>query len=111
VNFVSEAGAPSGVGALQLTTDETNSARAQYLHVANTPLADVNELSYETKQDSGPAVADPSYQLLVDLNGTAAGGFTTFVYEPYWNGVVAPGEWQAAVGRRHGFALVQQELR
>lgn len=95
VNYVSDATSPYPSGALQLTTDATNTAKAQYLHAAdNVPLSDVNALSYYTKQNSGPAVADPSYQLAVDLNGSAAGGFTNLVYEPYWNGTVAPGTWQ-----------------
>src|SRR3954468_15866243 len=51
VNFVSDATAP-GSGALQLTTDATTTAKAQYLHATNTPIADVSELSYDTKQVS-----------------------------------------------------------
>jgi len=94
VKYVSDTTSPYSDGALQLTTDETNAAKAQYLHGANVPLASVTELSYATKQVSGPAVADPSYQLGVDLNGSAPGGFTNFVYEPYWNGTVLPGAWQ-----------------
>lgn len=93
VNFIVDATAPGGA-ALQLTTDGTNAARAQYVHAASGSLASVTELSYQTKQNSGPAVAAPSYQLMVDLNGAATGGFTTLVYEPYWNGVVTPGVWQ-----------------
>jgi hypothetical protein len=98
VNFISDNTAPGTphYGALQLTTDATTSAKAQYLHDANTALADVNELSYSTKQNSSSFIsADPSYQLLVDINGSAAGGFTTLVYEPYENGVVTPGVWQS----------------
>ncbi|MCC2630712.1 MAG: hypothetical protein K0S38_521 [Candidatus Paceibacter sp.] len=94
VNYVADATSPYPDGALQLTTDLTTTAKAQYLHEASTTLASVTELSYYTKQVSGPVHADPSYQLLVDLNGAAAGGFTTFVYEPYQNGVVVPGTWQ-----------------
>jgi hypothetical protein len=94
VNFVADATAPAGSGALQLTTDATNTAKAQYLHAENTPLTNVTELSYYTKQNSGPVVADPSYQVATDLNGSAPGGFTNLVYEPYWNGAVVPGTWQ-----------------
>ncbi len=84
VNFVVDSTAPSGAGALQLTTDATTAAKAQYLHATNTPLADITQLSYYTKQNSGsPAVADPSYQLPTLLNGTT--GFTTLVFEPYLN--------------------------
>lgn len=94
VSYVVDATAPSGVGALRLTTDATTAAKAQYMHDANTSLADVTELSYWTKQNSASApVGDPSYQLAVNLLGSN-GGFTTLVYEPYWNGAVTPGAWQ-----------------
>jgi hypothetical protein len=97
VNFVLDSTAPSGVGALQLTTDATTAAKAQYLHDANIPLADVSDLSYYTRQVSAPLFpgADPSYQLPVCLGGvTPSGcvGFTTFVFEPYENpGLGSPG--------------------
>jgi hypothetical protein len=97
VNFVVDATAPRGVGALQLKTDLTTTAKAQYLHDANTPLAAVTELSYSTKQNTPPGpVADPSYQLVTFLNGGTA-GFTTLVFEPYQNplqGPIVPGAWQ-----------------
>jgi hypothetical protein len=99
VTFVSDNTAPGtpNNGALQLTTDSTTAAKAQYLHGANSNLADVTELSYATKQVSGPAVADPSYQLATCLGGIVDGscvGYTNLVYEPYWNGTVTPGTWQ-----------------
>ena len=105
VSFVLDSSAPSGVGALRLTTDATNAAKAQYLHAASTPLADVTELSYHTRQISSPfAQADPSYQLVVCLGGATPStctGFTTMVFEPYENvglgtpgGVVIPNVWQ-----------------
>jgi len=98
VNFVVDSTAPAGIGALQLTTDLTTTAKAQYMHDTNVPLSNVSDLSYYTKQNSAlfPG-GDPSYQLPVCLGGTAGGvciGFTTFVYEPYENGVVVPGAWQ-----------------
>lgn len=93
VNFVLDGTAPSGIGALQLTTDSTNAAKAQYMHATDTPLSSVGELSYWTKQNSASfSGGDPSYQLAVDLNG--ATGFTTLVYEPYENGTVTSGAWQ-----------------
>jgi hypothetical protein len=112
VNFVVDPSAPNGGnGALQLTTDATTAAKAQYMHSANTPLSSVTELSYYTKQVSGPPHADPSYQLPVCLDGftspqtpanpTGCTGFTTFVFEPYQNNglsapspVIIPGVWQ-----------------
>jgi hypothetical protein len=111
VNFVADPTSPAPVGALQLTTDATTTAKAQYLHAANTPLADVTELSYYTRQVSGPVIADPSYQLVVCLGGftspqtamnpSGCTGFTTFVFEPYQNNglstpspVIVPNIWQ-----------------
>lgn len=96
-NDTTALGSPN-TGALELTTDATNTARAQYMHGTVTDLSSVNELSYSTKQKAGPAVADPSYQLPVCLggvSGTTCIGFTTLVYEPYWNGTVAPNTWQS----------------
>ncbi len=98
VNFVADSEAPGGSGALQLTTDSTTTAKAQFMHLADesTQLSDVTELSYSTKQTSAEFEdGAPSYQLPVDLNGSAAGGFTTFVYEPYQNGDVSADLWQS----------------
>jgi hypothetical protein len=96
VTFVADESAPGGEGALQLTTDATITAKAQYLHAADTPLADVTELSYWTKQVSALfPFGDPSYQLIVNLLGTT--GFTTLVFEPYQNpdqGLVVNNVWQ-----------------
>lgn len=101
VNFVVDHTAPSGIGALQLTTDATTTSKAQYLKAANTPLSAVTELGYDTKQNSASfAQGDPSYQFIVCLgggSGSSCVGFTTFVFEPYENagqGAVVPGAWQ-----------------
>jgi len=97
VTFVTDATSPAPDGALQLTSDLTTTAKAQYLHAANTTLASVTELSYYTKQSSpSPAVADPAYQLITYLNGGTS-GFSTLVYEPYQNpaqGPIVPNVWQ-----------------
>jgi hypothetical protein len=100
VTFVSDPSSPLPSGALQLTTDATTAAKAQYLHAANTPLSSVTEAAYYTDQVSGPLVADPSYQLVTCLNGgttSATCGFSTLVFEPYQNplmGPIAPNVWQ-----------------
>ena len=49
VAFVLDNTAPRGTGALQLTTDATTAAKAQYMHSAETPLADLTDLSYYTR--------------------------------------------------------------
>lgn len=94
VQFVEDSNTPAGTGALQLKTNATTTAKAQYMHEANVPLNDVADLAYATKQVSGPVHAGASYQLAVDVNGATTGGFTTFVYEPYQNGSVSNGIWQ-----------------
>ena len=98
IDFVEDASAP-GNGALELTTNNTTTAKAQYMHNTATPLSGVTDLSYMTKQNSASFVGgDPSYQLQVCLGGATSStctGFTTLVYEPYQNGVVTPGAWQA----------------
>jgi len=97
VTFVSDPSSPYPPSALQLTTDLTTTAKAQYLHAANTPLSSVTEAAYYTKQMTGTPVADPSYQLVMCLNGTTTCGFTTLVFEPYQNplqGPIVPNVWQ-----------------
>jgi hypothetical protein len=96
VQFVADATAPLGTGALQLTTDATATAKAQYLHPATVAIADVTEMSYYTRQVSASFTGgDASYQFIVDLNGEGAGGFSTFVFEPYENGTVVNDTWQS----------------
>jgi hypothetical protein len=71
-----------GNGALQLTTTDSVDSGAQYTKETNTSLANITELSYYTKRNSGPEYADASFALGVDLNG-ASGGSTFLIYEPY----------------------------
>ncbi len=103
VDFVVDNSAPLGAGALSLTTDGSGlpgagTAKAQYMHAADTALSDVTTLGYSTKTNSanfnnGAA----SYQLGLCLGGVVAGncvGFTTMVYEPYNNGYnITMGQW------------------
>lgn len=103
VGFVADPTARAGLGALQLTTDSTTAAKAQYLHATDTPLSQVSELGYWTKQNAASfAQGDPSFQLVACLGGFDTGtstcsGFTTFVFEPYENtaqGTVISKVWQ-----------------
>jgi hypothetical protein len=54
VSFVVDPAAPSGSGALRLTTNSSNEAFAQYTKETNTRLRNITQLSYYTKQNSGP---------------------------------------------------------
>ena len=100
--FIVDPTAPSGRGALQLTTDLSVTAKVQCAHATNTLLASITQLSYWTKQNppTAPGIGDPAYQLATCLNGgttSATCGFTTLVFEPYQNptqGPVLPSVWQ-----------------
>jgi hypothetical protein len=96
VDFVSDVTSPLPTAALHLTTDSTNEAKAQYMTInhAGTLLSSVTNLSFATRKISGPAHADASYQLGIDLDGDInTNDRTTLVYEPYWNGTVTS-DWQ-----------------
>ena len=114
VAIVGDANAPNGGnGSLNLITDGTNAAKAQFMHGANLPLSAVASLSYYTRQNSAPfAGAAASFQLPVCLDGfnpaavtptnpSGCVGFTTLVFEPYQNNgtlppspLVIPNVWQ-----------------
>lgn len=95
VGFVADGTAPSGAGALHLTTINDNDSRTQYSRSVNTALSQLFQASYWSKTVSGPPYAGPSYALGVYLDGTPL-TFTNFVFEPYWNngGTVPQGVWQ-----------------
>jgi hypothetical protein len=93
VSFVGDPSAPLGDGALRLTTNATNAAKAQYMKAVSLPLADITDLAFTSKQVSASyAGGNASYQIAVNLCGENS--FTTFVSEPYQNGSVTPGTWQ-----------------
>lgn len=100
VSFVTDATTPAGNGALSLVTGAATGSplqdKAQYMHATNTPLSQVTDLCYWTKQNSASFVnGAPSYQLVVLLDGSTLGSYTTFVYEPYNDGkTINPGVWQ-----------------
>src|SRR3954462_7486793 len=54
VNFILDPTSPFPDGALQLTTNASTTAKAQYLHAASTTLASVTNLGYYTKYVAGP---------------------------------------------------------
>src|SRR5690606_8008702 len=86
MSYINDHTAPSGNGALRLTTTDDDQSRAHYRRDLDTaiPLSSVTEASYYQKVNSGPAHAGASYALGVYLDGTS-GSFTELVFEPYWN--------------------------
>lgn len=95
VEFTVDTTSPAPGGALQLVTNATTAAKAQYMHATETALSEVVDLSYYTKQNSASFFnGAPSYQIPVLLDGTVA-TFTTLVFEPYNNGFnITSGAWQ-----------------
>lgn len=93
VSYFGDATSPFPTGALALTTDATEDAKAQYLKVANIPLAQVTDLGYYTKHVAGPADAAVSYQLNINLYGIPD-WTTAFVFDPASNGQVVHDTWQ-----------------
>jgi hypothetical protein len=97
--FVTGPGTPPlGVGSLTLgTLSGTDKVTLfNYDHVG-TPLADVRSMGYATYRTSGELQQVAAINIQVDVNGTAAGGFTTLVFEPVYNtaqGAVVSNEWQ-----------------
>lgn len=92
-SIVEDSTAPGG-SALQLRTDDTNTAYTEYHHDVNTPLAQVGDLSYMTKAVTGPSYASASYAVGLDTDGVA-GTDVYYVYEPYWQTqTVTQGAWQ-----------------
>ena len=100
VAFVEHDTSPYG-GAVQLSTDDTDQAKANLATgTGEVPLDEVTALGYHTFQPdehTGPALAAVSYQLFVTFDD---GTWTWLVYEPYWqNGTgdaapVVAGVWQ-----------------
>src|SRR5690606_27151230 len=86
MSYINDHTAPSGNGALRLTTTDDAQSRAHYRRDLDTaiPLSSVTEASYYQKVNSGPAHAGASYAPGVYLDGTS-GSFTVLVFEPYWN--------------------------
>jgi hypothetical protein len=92
---------PLGIGSLALVTPTAADKVTlfNYDHVG-TLLSSINAISYATYRDpASTATAGqlPSINIEVDYNGSAAGGFTTLVFEPIYNpsqGAIQSGVWQ-----------------
>ncbi|MDF1505000.1 hypothetical protein [Roseisolibacter sp. H3M3-2] len=90
---------PAGVGSLEFVTP-TGADKVylfNYDHVQAT-LASITGMGYSTYRAAGEAQQVAALNLQVDVNGAAAGGFTTLVFEPVYNtlqGAVVSGQWQS----------------
>ena len=85
---------------LHLSTPDVDSSVYGLIDAGNTPLQDVDKMSYETfrkTESAGYANTLPAYILVVDTNGSdVAGGISYLFYEPYNNmpPAVIEGSWQ-----------------
>jgi hypothetical protein len=89
---------PLGKGSVELVTP-TGSDKVwlfNYDHI-DTSLSNIDEMRYSTYRSAGTAQQVTALNIQVDVNGDAAGGFTTLVFEPVYNtdqGVVVNDAWQ-----------------
>jgi len=90
--------APLGAGSFEITTP-TSADKAtlfNFDHVG-TNLSGIDAISYSTYRTAGSLQQVAALNIQVDVNGAAAGGFTTLVFEPVYNtaqGAVVSGAWQ-----------------
>ena len=109
VAISTDAGAPAGFGngSLLLFTEDDNQARAEVFVESGMSLSDVGDVSYATFQPDGNI---PRAAVALKLGIQSDEGFTTLVYEPYWQNDGAPddapveaGEWQTWADAQDGF--------
>lgn len=86
---------PAGTGSLELVTptdgDKVTLFNYDYF---GTQLDALDAISYATYRTAGQGEQVAALNIQVDVNGDAAGGFTTLVYEPVYNSDVQDGIWQ-----------------
>jgi hypothetical protein len=97
-----ESGQPLPTGAVKLTTDMTNAAKAEVgtfgdFGLASTALNDmvIGYNYYRQNLSGGSTFAAPSIKLQIYAAGGTGDNFGSLVYEPYWNGSVASNIWQS----------------
>jgi hypothetical protein len=109
VNFVLDGSlSGGGLGSLNLSTDNSTSAKAQFLKADNLSLSSLTNVSYYSKKNSGPVFANVGFNIATCLGGfttptetnpTGCVAFTTLVFEPYQaSGIcctnIPTGTWQ-----------------
>ena len=93
---------PLPSGAVKLTTDLTNPAKAEIgtfgdFGLASTSLNDIvlGYNYYRQNQSGGNTFAAPSIKLEIKASGFGSDRDGYLVYEPYWNGSVTSNVWQS----------------
>lgn len=85
VNFVADSSPSLGTGALELKTNSTTTAKAEYVNALVTPVSmyEISEIAYQTKQVSASfAGGSADFKLFIDLNGDNTVD-TSLVFKPY----------------------------
>jgi hypothetical protein len=89
--------APLGRGSIELTTVDT-AAKQQHLEYAQygTRITTINWMGYSTYKHLDAMHPNPITDVAINMEiwQTGTTGYTTLVYEPYFNGVVIPNQWQ-----------------
>lgn len=92
---------PLGSGSLRFSTPDgiakASLANGDYAGAALSGVDAIEYSTYRSSASTGSPVQVPSYQLGVDANGPAEGGFTTLVFEPVYNttqGPIVNDSWQ-----------------
>ncbi len=90
--FVIEATAPLGDGVLKLISDAQNSARAGASKSVDVALADLEGLSYKTRQNDAIPEGNAAYRISFDADGdtSTTNDVATLIHEPYWQNAESP---------------------
>ena len=97
VDYVADATAPLGKGALQLSTPANGDEAEFDRNVTPTLLSSLKNFGYDAKKAAGdPSYVAPAYVLGVDLSGTATTTDKDFYafFEPVYNNVSDLSSWQ-----------------
>lgn len=85
--LVGSNGAPLGTGALQLTTVDDNNSRTSLTKAYNIPLADIDTLSFQSKQISSLDTRNGNITMRVNVDTNGDGTMDDqLMFEPYYNG-------------------------
>jgi hypothetical protein len=82
--------------------DTTGAKAATYVGVGSIPLADQTAQSNYALTLASSSGVKPGYQLVMDLNGAASGGFTVLVYEDVYQTPGREGTWWSTGSRGDG---------
>lgn len=94
VDFIAASDAPTGTGALQLTTSDDVNSVTHFKKEASSTLSDVTSISFATKQIAAADATNgnATLRLSIDLDGNGTED-DQLMYEPYYNGFTGGTNW------------------